>query len=213
MTKSLDIQRYLKEGWELFLPNAVNLIVATLILVVAQFAAHFIPLAGFLVAGPLMGGMFLVIMDIMEGTPFNAMRIFDGFTKHLVPLVLVGILTSIFTMVGFVLLVIPGFIVMGLYLFPYLFVVDEGMDFWPAMETSRKIGMDNLVQVALMAVALAVLNLAGALLLGIGLLATIPLSLCAVAKAYEDLNGFKSFKNRPHQNLRVAPPPPPASPV
>jgi uncharacterized membrane protein len=86
------------------------------------------------------------------------------------------------------------------------------MDFWQAMEASRKIGMDNLLQVALMAVALAVLNLAGLLLLGVGVLATVPLSLCAVAKAYEDLNGFKSLKNRPQQNLRVAPPPP-LSPV
>lgn len=210
MTKSLDIQRYLKEGWELFSPNAVNLVVVTLILVVVQLAAHFIPFAGFLVTGPMMGGMYLVIMDIMEGTPFNAMRIFDGFTKHLVPLVLVGILTSVFTMAGFILLIIPGFIVMGLYLFPYLFVVDEGMDFWQAMEASRKIGMGNLVQVALMAVVLAILNLAGLLMLGIGVLVTIPLSLCVVAKAYEDLNGFKSLKNRSHHN---PPAPPPASPV
>jgi len=212
MTKSLDIQRYLKEGWELFSPNAVNLIVVTLIFGVVHFAANLVPFAGFLVTGPMTGGMFLVIMDIMEGRPFNAMRVFDGF-KNLVPLVLVGILTSIFTMIGFVLLIIPGFIVMGLYLFPYLFVVDEEMDFWQAMEASRKIGMDNLVQVALMAVVLAVLNLAGLLALGVGVLVTIPLSLCAVAKAYEDLNGFKSLKISAQQNLKVAPPPPPASPV
>lgn len=212
MTKSLDIQRYLKEGWELFSANAVNLIVVTLIFGVVHFAANFIPFAPFLVTGPMMGGMFLVIMDIMQGTPFNAMRVFDGF-KNLVPLVLIGILTSVFTMVGLILLIIPGFIVMGWYLFPYLFAIDEEMDFWQAMEASRKIGFANQVQVTLMALVLGVINLAGLLALGVGMLVTIPLSLCVVVKAYEDLNGFKSLKNRPRQNLSTAPTPPPAPPV
>lgn len=208
MTKSLDIQRYLKEGWEFFSPNAVNLVVVTLIFGVVHFAANLIPFAPFLVTGPMMGGMYLVIMDIKEGKPFNAMRVFDGF-KNLVPLVLVGILTSVFTMVGFILLIIPGFIVMGLYMFPYLFVVDEEMDFWQAMEASRKIGMDNLGQVTLLAVILAILNLAGLLALGLGMLVTIPLSLCVVAKAYEDVNGFRSGKSRSGQNMSSPPPAPP----
>ena len=212
MTKPFDLQRYLKEGWELFPANAMNLVVAALLFVVVHFAANFIPFAPFLVTGPMMGGMFLVVMDIMEGKPFNAMRVFDGF-KKLVPLVLVGILTSVFTMTGFILLIIPGFFVMGWYLFPYLFVVDEAMDFWQAMEASRNIGFANHVQVALMALVLAVINLIGALMFGIGLLVTVPLTVCAIAKAYEDLSGFKSLKTAPYQNLTVAPPPPPASPV
>jgi uncharacterized membrane protein len=212
MTKPFDFQRYIKEGWAMFTANAVNLIIAALIFVVVHFAANFIPFAPFLVTGPMMGGMFLVVMDTMEGKPFNAMRVFDGF-KKLVPLVLVGILTSVFTMMGFVLLILPGFLVMGWYLFPYLFVVDEDMDFWEAMEASRLIGFANHVQAALMALILGALNLIGALMFGIGLLVTIPLTVCAIAKAYEDLHGFKSLKSQPYQNLTVAPPPPPASPV
>jgi len=39
---------------------------------------------------------------------------------------------------------------------------------------------------------LALLNLAGALLLGLGLLVTIPLSFCTVTAAYADLFGFQS---------------------
>ena len=39
---------------------------------------------------------------------------------------------------------------------------------------------------------MALLNLAGAVALGVGLLVTIPLSFCAVTAAYADIFGFQS---------------------
>lgn len=212
MNKPFDFQRYLKEGWEFFAANSTNLVVVSLIFVVVHIAANFIPFASFLIAGPMMGGMFLVIMDIMEGKPFNAMRVFDGF-KNLVPLVLVGILTSVFIMAGLILLIIPGLLIMGWYLFPYLFVVDKNMDFWQAMEASREIGFSNHLHVAVMAVILVAINFAGALLFGVGLLVSIPVTVCAIAKAYEDQKGFSFSGSDMGSALPTAPPPPPASPV
>ncbi len=187
MDRSFDIQLYLNEGWELFKDNIANLVVAAIILVVINIAANFIPLASILVTGPLVGGMFYVIIDIQKGKPFNAMRMFDGFRIKLVPLVLVGILTTIFTIAGFMLLILPGFLVMGWYFFPYIFVVDKDMDFWPAMEASRQMGFENHMKVFLMALILATINFFGVLALGVGVLLTIPYSLCVIKKAYDHL--------------------------
>jgi len=39
---------------------------------------------------------------------------------------------------------------------------------------------------------LALINIVGALLLGVGVLVTIPLSVCAIAAAYEDIVGLPS---------------------
>jgi len=209
--KTFDLQRYLKEGWALFTANAANLVVATLILLAVQFAASYIPLAGLLVSGPMMGGMFYVIFDLMEGKGFAPARMFDGFKKF-VPLVLVGILTGIFTGLGFLLLILPGFLVAGWYIFSYLLVVDEDLDFWPAMEKSRAIGFENHLNVFLLVLVLMVVNLIGVLAIGVGLLVSIPLTFCITVKAYEDIVGIKSISLAAPAPTSFAPPPPPPPP-
>ncbi len=209
MEKSLDISRYVREGWELLMSHFANLIVATLIFLGIQFAiGSLVPVfGGMIVSGPLMGGLFYVILDLKRGKEFQIARMFDGFTKKLVPLVLVGALTSIFITAGFFMLILPGLLISGWYLFPYLFVVDKDMDFWPAMEASREIGFNNHVHVFLFVAALIVINLLGALAVGIGLLISVPLSMCSVVIAYESLTGVKA------EAVEGMPPPPPASPT
>ncbi|VAX23775.1 hypothetical protein MNBD_NITROSPINAE02-1805 [hydrothermal vent metagenome] len=203
MVNDFDIQRYFKEGWELFSANVANLVVATIIYAVVIFAANFIPLAPLLVSGPMIGGFYYIILDADKNTSFNIMRIFDGFKLKLVPLALIGILTTVFTFSGFVLLILPGFLVIGWYLFSFLFAIDEDLDFWPAMEASRKIGFENHISVFVFAISLIVLNFFGALALGIGLLVTVPLSMCVVTKAFLDQRRGKESASA------LAPPPPP----
>lgn len=212
MAASFDIQRYLKEGWDFFVQNAANLVVATIIFIVIHIVANLIPLASLLVSGPMIGGMYYVILDARRGEKFDVMRIFDGFKLKLVPLVLVGILTTVFTMAGLILLILPAFLVMGWYLFSFLFVVDQEKDFWPAMESSREIGFQNHVNVFLMAFVVVTLNFAGLLALGIGVLVTMPLSLCAIVMAYEDQTGRAPAKAAPESAsgaVTQTPPPPP----
>lgn len=194
MEKSFDISRYIKEGWELLMSHFANLIVATLIFLGIHFAVgSLVPFfGGMIVSGPLMGGLFYVILDLRRGEEFQIARMFDGFTKKLVPLVLVGAITSIFITIGFFMLILPGLLISGWYLFPYLFVVDKDMDFWPAMEASREIGFENHLNVFLFVVALVAINIAGVMAVGIGLLISVPLSMCSIAIAYDDLTGAQS---------------------
>ncbi len=212
MIDTFDIPRYIKEGWELFMANFANLIVATLIFIAVHFAVGAIVpfFGGLIVSGPLMGGMFYVILDVERGEKFQITRMFDGFTKKLVPLVLVGILTSIFITVGFIFFILPGFLVAGWYLFPYLYVVDKDMDFWPAMEASREIGFANHLNAFLFIIVLVVINIVGALAVGIGLLISVPLSMCATAKAYSHLTGEAAAEGGPPGE--TPPPPSPSIP-
>lgn len=211
MDNAFDIQRYLKEGWDLFIGNAASLVVASIIFLIVLFVANFIPLASLLVSGPMAGGMYYVILDARAGRPFAPMRIFDGFRLKLVPLVLVGILTSVFTLAGALLLILPGLLVMGWYLFSYLFVVEDDRDFWPAMEASREIGFKNHVNVFVMALLIVAMNFLGVLLIGVGLLVSLPLSMCVVLAAYEGLTGKSLSAAAPSPAPPPAPPSPPAS--
>lgn len=214
MNATFDFKRYFQEGWELFRDNAANIIVAAIIFAVVHFIANFVPFASLLVSGPLMGGMYYVILDAERGREFSPMRVFDGFRLKFVPLVLVAILTTVFMVCGILLLILPGFLVMGWYLFPYLFVIDEDMDFWPAMEASRNIGFENHINVFLLSIVFGVLNLIGFMMFGIGLLVTVPFTLCVTVKAYAHLKsvGLNGSENQQTQH-REPPPPPPMPPT
>ena len=117
------------------------------------------------------------------------MDLFAGF-NYFLDTFLVFILTTIFEMVGLALCIIPVLIVAAFYLFPYAFVVDRKLSFWDAMEASRKVAQKDLMGFIIFVVLLAGLNLVGALLLGVGLLFTIPISVAAVSVAYEESVGF-----------------------
>jgi len=202
MREAFDLQRYFKEGWELLQANLSNMVVVTLIFVVIHFAANLIPFGGVIVSGPMAGGFFYIAMDASRGKGVDVMRIFDGFKLKFVPLVLVGIISTIFIIAGMILFIVPCFLIAGWYLFAYLFVIDKDLDFWPAMEASREIGFDNHVNVFLMALALTMINLAGLLAFVIGVLFTLPLTICVITKAYEHQTGSGSLN-------AFAPPPPP----
>ncbi|MGC8713456.1 MAG: hypothetical protein ACP5RH_13795 [Leptodesmis sp.] len=77
-------------------------------------------------------------------------------------------------------------------MFALPFAVAQRMDFWTAMEASRKLITKNWFSFFGFALVLFLMNVAGALLLGVGLLVSIPLSFCAIAAAYADIVGLGS---------------------
>ncbi|MBF0169483.1 MAG: hypothetical protein HQK87_00095 [Nitrospinae bacterium] len=182
---NLDAARYLGEGWRLFKENGVNFAVATLVVLLISVVASLIPFASFIVSGPLLAGLSLMALDAVRGGKPEIGRL-AGVTEYLVPTALIGIVTGVFGAIGTLLLVIPGILVFGWYMFSYLIAIDTGAAFWPAMERSRSFGFQNQVGVFVFALILTLVNFLGALMLGLGLLVTIPVSILAVAVAYQE---------------------------
>jgi hypothetical protein len=69
-------------------------------------------------------------------------------------------------------------------------IVAKKMQFWPAMEASRKVVAQRWFSWILLSIVLALINLAGLLVCGVGLLLTSPLTACVVAAAYEHIFGL-----------------------
>ena len=112
------------------------------------------------------------------------------------PLLLLSLVAGLFIGIGTLLLIIPGVYLAVAYLFASYLVVDRRLDFWPAMELSRLTVNPRWFGYFAFLLLLALLNLAGAIALGVGLLVTIPLSFCTVTAAYADLFGFQSDYSR-----------------
>jgi hypothetical protein len=90
------------------------------------------------------------------------------------------------------LLIIPGVYLAVSYLFASILVVDQRLDFWPAMELSRNTVSPAWFAFFAFVLVLLVINTAGALLLGLGLFVSVPLSACALTAAYADIFGLHS---------------------
>ncbi|MDH5638889.1 MAG: hypothetical protein OEZ04_10380 [Nitrospinota bacterium] len=142
----MDVKKYAMEALDLLKDNINTIGFAALLAGVITSLASLTIVGGVLVAGPLAGGMFYIIMDLNSGEPFDIKRLFDGFTQNLVPLVLASLVMSLFISIGFMFLIVPGILLTGYYMFTFLYIVDRDMDFWGAMEASRQEGFQDHIR-------------------------------------------------------------------
>lgn len=97
----------------------------------------------------------------------------------------VGIVVAI----GFVLLIVPGIIAMLMFMFSSFIVIDREKGPIESMAVSKLITKGKRWQLLGFVLLLVLINVAGMLALGIGLLVTIPVSTLAFTHAYRVLAG------------------------
>ncbi len=110
--------------------------------------------------------------------------------KRFVPYLFATLLTGITVIVGLVLLIVPGLVAMTMFMFaPYL-VLDKGMSPVDAMKHSMKMTEGHRMSLFVFLLAMIGINILGALLIGVGLLVSVPVSLLATVRAYRLLEAM-----------------------
>jgi len=175
--------RWIGMGWEIVRADLGNFLLMTLI------ALPLAMVGSFLVAGPLLAGLFIAVRRKMLEGRTDLGDLFAGFNLF-IDSFLVFILSGIFSLIGLALCVFPVLIVAAFYIFPYLYLVDRRVTFWDAMEASRKVVSQHLAGHIVFVFLLLLLNLFGLMLMGVGVLITIPISVAAIAVAYKESVGF-----------------------
>ncbi len=105
------------------------------------------------------------------------------------PTFLSGLLILLFSAVGLVFLIVPGVVIFSMYLFTFHFILDQGQDFWQAMESSRRLVARDYFGFSVFTLLLVGINLLGILFFFIGSIFTIMISMLAVTAAYRDCQG------------------------
>ncbi|HSM83785.1 MAG TPA: hypothetical protein VLS96_19000 [Nodosilinea sp.] len=204
----VKIGDYFSRGWELFKQKAPLFVLFTVMLVLIQVVLSLLPFplgarseeggAGgilnfaFNVISPaLTAGYYFVAFQLARGRSAVFGDFFQGFNKFL-PIFLTALVAGLLTIIGFALLLLPGIYLAVAYLFAQPLVIDKSADFWQAMETSRQLITKKWFSFFGLLLLIFLLNVVGAMLLGVGLLVTIPLSVCIIAAAYEDIVGLNS---------------------
>lgn len=105
------------------------------------------------------------------------------FWKYLGATLLAGVVVAI----GFVLLIVPGVILALMFMFATYIVIDRGRGPIEAMKESRNITRGHRWQLLGFALALAGINILGAIALLVGLLVSVPVTSLAFVHVYRTL--------------------------
>lgn len=197
--EELDVMSWLSRGWQLFLTNPAGFIgfgfVALAVTVAAVLASEEIPIIGSLlptaVSAPLFAGFFTASFKLLRDQPLEFGDFLRGFDTF-VPLVLGALVSNILVTIGVFLLLLPGIYLIVGYTFMNTLIVDAKMDFWQAMESSRKVVHRQWWTFCRFGALLFLINIVGMLAFGVGALVSLPVTYCAVAVAYADVFGLRN---------------------
>ncbi|TSC89296.1 MAG: hypothetical protein G01um10143_677 [Parcubacteria group bacterium Gr01-1014_3] len=116
-----------------------------------------------------------IFKDLWSGAPW--------FFKYFIGSVLYGVAVA----AGLILLIIPGIILaVRLKFFDYL-IIDKGMNPIEALKASWAMTKGHVWELFVLLFVLALINLAGSLILFVGLLVTVPVSMMATVLVYRKL--------------------------
>ena len=186
-------QSYLTTGWHLFKQYPGGFIGFTALALLIQLGLGCLPKVGWMVIFihyPLMFGFVAVSARLMQGEATHFGDFFEGFTFSLT-LLLLGLATQVLVILGLVLLIVPGIYLMVGYIMAPWFILDRRVGFWEAMELSRRTVHQHWFHFFGLILMIILINLLGALALGVGLLVAIPVSWCAITAAYGAMVGFQ----------------------
>lgn len=189
-------------GWQGFTRNVGPLILIALVVVVVSFG---LSLAGqwFLdswiialtwnilttvVTLILAMGLIRAALAVVDGRTPEVGMLFQ--TQGLVPYLIASILVGLAVGIGILLCILPGLILAFLFAFYGYAIVDgrteDGLD---AMKMSWKLVSSNVGSLLLLFILVLLINLVGALLCGIGLFVTYPVTAIAIAYAWRRISG------------------------
>jgi hypothetical protein len=139
----LSIGSCLGRAWRLCVENAGLFLGATFLLLVIWLALAFIPfiggIANLVLYGAMYGGFYLIFLRRLRGQPASVADLFSGFSPRFVQFMLAGILTQVLAGIGMLLCFVPGIYLTVAWKFSLALVADRNLEFWPAMELSRKV--------------------------------------------------------------------------
>ena len=169
-------------AWEMLKADFWPLVgVSALILLVLSAAQG-------LLNGPLLGGLLWYYLRKIRRQSATINDAFAGFSAQFLPLFLGAIVSALLGAIGLMACLLPGIYLIVAWQLTLPLIQDKRLEFWDAMEVSRKVLTAHWWSVFLFSLACIGLNLLGALCC-VGVFVTWPLTMIALAFLYEDLFG------------------------
>lgn len=199
--QSINIGELISEGWKLTKAN-LSFLVAYLVILFfltllfsgsffssnSKFISAIFHLLGWGILFLTKMGLYNSALLITSGVTPRFDQLYSNW-PHFISWVVASFLFGLMFAIGIILLVIPGCYVLAKYgLFPF-FILDRDLGPLEALKEAGKVSEGRLWSLFLLFLSCFALNMGGFLLLGLGLLVTIPITVLALALAYRKITG------------------------
>ena len=191
------------KSWETFKSNAALMIAVLLCYVFVYFSVAFIAsqiaalipfffiailinLAVLLFNSLLTIGILKIAFELSYNRNAEILDIFKN-GKLLLPYFVANIIYGFIFAIGIILLIVPGIIWAVQFCFYPLLIIDKNLNPIEALKASSRLTHGYKWQLFNFFLVLIMINIAGFILLGIGLLVTVPVSLFAYIYLYREL--------------------------
>lgn len=179
---------YINRGFEIFKKDPGPFIGFSILFLILTAISAITVIGVFFVAGPLTAGFYIYANKVANDEPRTFSDFFSGFNQT-GQLGLGMLVMAILVMVGMFFFVIPGIYLAIAYGFMIPLISLGGMEFWDAMETSRKVISKNWWWFLLFAIVVGVISASGQILLYVGMFVTMPIAYCIQYAAFESIMG------------------------
>jgi len=139
----LRIGECLGSGFGFLFANPGLVLGSVCVVMILRGIMMFTPFIGgilhWVLSGVLMGGLYLVCLRRLRGGIASVANVFDGFKSGFVQLMLTGLLTSLLEGIGVLFCGLPWVYLTVAWKFALPLTADKRLEFWSAMELSRKV--------------------------------------------------------------------------
>ncbi len=188
---TVDIGSCLSRAWQLLQSDFWPIVGVNALLWLLVWASSGTAV-GLILIGPLMAGIYWYCLKRIRHQAADLQDGFGGFTIDFINTMLAGIISGLLISVGLALCLVPGIFLWVAWAFALPLVIDKRLQFWDAMEVSRKVVTEHWWGWFGLGVVTFLINLVGFLVCVIGLFLTLPLTTLAWMYAYEDVFGAKT---------------------
>jgi len=189
----VKIGTWIEEGFNLYKNNFGTLVLASVIALVLSTITIGI------LTGPMIAGLIIVALQFLrkEEPKPDAGKVFKGFNYFLnsflfmviwgLAILIGSFILTLFPIIGQLLSLFFAYSAQAFLMFGLYLIVDKQMNFWPAsLESIHTVKTNFWPFFGLSAIA-SVIGSIGAIAFGIGIILTIPIQVCILAVAYQEI--------------------------
>ena len=190
---NVKMGEWIEQGFNLYKNNFGTLVLASAIALVLSTITIGI------LTGPMIAGLMIIALQLLrkEEPKPDAGSVFKGFRYFLnaflfmviwgLAILIGSFILSLFPVIGQLLSLFLAYTAQAFLMFGLFLIVDKQMNFWPASQLSIQTVKTNFWPFLGLSAIASIIGSIGAIAFGIGIVLTVPIQVCILAVAYEEI--------------------------